>query len=71
MSWNLFERIINAIKSYNKSEQVSEVSDRSQQWPESGSDTPQSWPESSPEQSESSHEPSPNLQQTPNTTQQS
>ena len=64
MSWNLFEKIINAIKPYTRSEQSSEVPDVSQQWPENSSDTSQSWPESSTEQPEASQEPSPSYQET-------
>jgi len=64
MSWNLFEKIINAIKPYTKSKQSSEVPDASQQWPENSSDTSQSWPESSTEQPEASQEPSPSYQET-------
>ncbi len=80
MSWNLFEKIINAFKSSNQSEQISEVPDPSQQWPEGSSDTSQSWPEdssqqqscpeNSTEQQESSQEPSPSYQETPSTPQQ-
>ena len=50
MSWNLFERIINAFKPSNQSEQVSEMPDPSHQWPEGSSDTSQSWPEDSSRQ---------------------
>jgi len=58
MSWNLFERIINAFKPSEKPEQVPEE--------------PQSWPESGTEQPEASQEPSPSFQEqeTANTTQQ-
>jgi len=65
MSWNLFEKIINAFKPSNKSEQVSDVSYQSQQWPEGSSDNSQSWPESSSQQPEASQEPSPSYQETP------
>ncbi len=71
MSWNLFEKIINAIRPCNKSEQTSEAPDESQQWPEkNSSDTSQSWPEGSTEQPEASQEPSPSYQETPNSPQQ-
>ncbi len=80
MSWNLFEKIINAFKPRNQSEQTSEVSDPSQQWPEVSTDASQSWPddssqqqscpENSTEQQESSQEPSPSYQETPSTPQQ-
>jgi hypothetical protein len=58
MSWNLFERIINAFKPSKEPEQVPEE--------------PQSWPESGTEQPEASQEPSPSFQEqeTANTTQQ-
>ncbi len=65
MSWNLFEKIINAFRPRKESEQVSDVS---QSWPEGGSE--QSWPEGSTEQQEDSQEPSPNYQETPGTPQQ-
>jgi len=48
MSWNLFERIINAIGFGKGSEQPS--------------DTPQSWPEDDTESPEASQEPSPDFQ---------
>ncbi len=77
MSWNLFEKIINAIRPCNKSEQASEAPDPSQQWPEkNSSDTSQSWPESnaeqpdSTEQPEASQEPSPSFQETSSSPQQ-
>jgi len=70
MSWNLFEKIINAFRPRKESEQASDVSDPSQSWPEGSSDTSQSWPESSTEQPESSQEPSPSYQETPSTPQQ-
>ena len=70
MSWNLFEKIINAFRPRKESEQASEASDPSQSWPEGSSDASQSWPESSTEQQESSQEPSPSYQETPNTPQQ-
>ena len=74
MSWNLFEKIINAIRPCIKSEQTSEAPGTSQQWPEkNSSDTSQSWPESSteqPEQPEASQEPSPSYQETPSSPQQ-
>jgi hypothetical protein len=74
MSWNLFEKIINAFKHNTESQQPSEA----QQWPESsseqswqeGSSKQQSCPESSTEQQEDSQEPSPSCQETPNTPQQ-
>lgn len=78
MSWNLFEKIINAFKPNKESEQPSEVPDQSQQWPESSSE--QSWPEGSTEQQscpencteqpEASQEPSPSYQETPSAPQQ-
>ncbi len=75
MSWNLFEKIINAFRPRKESEQVSDVS---QSWPEGGSE--QSWPEGSTEQQscpencteqpEASQEPSPSYQETPTAPQQ-
>ena len=70
MSWNLFEKIINAFRPRKESEQTSEVSDQSQSWPEGSSDASQSWPESGTEQQESSQEPSPSYQETPSAPQQ-
>ncbi len=67
MSWNLFEKIINAFRPHKESEQASEVS---QSWPEGSSDASQSWPEGSTEQPEDSQEPSPSYQETPSTPQQ-
>ena len=49
MFWNLFQRIINAVKPSEESEQVSAPS--------------QSWPEGDTEQPEGSQEPSPTFQQ--------
>ena len=69
MSWNLFEKIINAFRPRKESEQASEVSDPSQSWPEGGSE--QSWPEGRTEQPEDSQEPSPSYQETPGAPQQS
>ncbi len=67
MSWNLFEKIINAFRPRKESEQASEVS---QSWPEGSSDASQSWPEGSTEQQEDSQEPSPSYQETPSAPQQ-
>ncbi len=79
MSWNLFEKIINAFKPNSESQQPSEAPDQSQQWPESsseqslqeGSSQQQSCPENSTEQPEDSQEPSPSYQETPSAPQQS
>lgn len=49
MVWNLFEKIINALKPSNESEQTPDVS--------------QPWPENNTEQNEDSHEPSGEVQQ--------
>ena len=80
MSWNLFEKILNAFSPKNNSEQPSE---QSQQWPESNTEQP--WQEGSPESSQSSQEsstegsteqpeasqePSPAFQQAPSSPQQ-
>jgi len=70
MSWNLFEKIINAFKPNKQSEQPSEVPDPSQSWPEGSSDSSQSWPESSSQQPEASQEPSQSYQETPSAPQQ-
>ena len=70
MSWNLFEKIINAFRPRKESEQASEVSDPSQSWPKGSSDASQSWPEGSTEQPEASQEPSPSYQETPSAPQQ-
>ncbi len=51
MSWNLFEKILNAFKPQNESKQPSE---QSEQWPESS--TEQSWQEGSSESTQSSQE---------------
>ena len=56
MSWNLFEKIINAIKPAKE--------------PEQPVDTSQSWPEGGTEHPEPSEEPSPDFQETANPTQQ-
>jgi len=69
MSWNLFEKIINVIKPSKNSEQVSDIPDQSQQWPEGSADSSQSWPESSSQQPEASQEPSPSYQETPSSPQ--
>ncbi|MHC4461565.1 MAG: hypothetical protein ACYS30_09030 [Planctomycetota bacterium] len=66
MSWNLFDRIINALKPNREPEQEPETP---QSWPqesEQTSDTSQSWPEGSTEQPEASQEPSPEFQETTN-----
>jgi len=70
MSWNLFEKIIKAIKPSKNSEQVSDIPEQSQQWPEGSADSSQSWPESSSQQPEASQEPSPSYQETPSAPQQ-
>ena len=69
MSWNLFEKIINAFRPHKESELTSEAPDVSQQWPQGSSDASQSWPESSTEQQEASQEPSPSYQETPSSPQ--
>ncbi len=56
MFWNLFQRIINAVKPGEESEQVSAPS--------------QSWPEGGTEQPEGSQEPSPTFQETADVAQQ-
>jgi DNA-nicking Smr family endonuclease len=56
MFWNLFERIINAVKPCRQSQHVS--------------DQPQSWPESQTQQPESSQEQQQSSQQTSTVTQQ-
>lgn len=69
MSWNLFERIINALRPAKESEQPSETP---QSWPqesEQSVDTSQSWPEDGTEPPEASQEPSPDFQETGNPTQ--
>ncbi len=65
MSWNLFERIINAIKPGKESEKPS---DTSEPWPpELQTDgTSQSCPEDSSELPEASEEPSPDFQEAVN-----
>ena len=78
MSWNLFEKIINAFRPNSGVEQPNDVPDESQLWPESSSE--QSWPEGSSEQQSSpencteqptaSQEPSPSHQETPTAPQQ-
>ena len=78
MSWNLFEKIINAFRPKSELEQPNDVPDESQSWPESSSE--QSWPEGSTEQQSSpencteqptaSQEPSPSHQETPTAPQQ-
>lgn len=60
MFWNLFQRIINAVKPSEESEQPSAPS---QSWPEGGTDQPE-------EQPEGSQEPSPTFQETADATQQ-
>ena len=56
MFWNLFQRIINAVKPSEESEQLSTPS--------------QSWPEGGTEQPEGSQKPSPTFQETADATQQ-
>ncbi len=66
MSWNLFERIINAIRPGKGSEQPS---DTSESWPpelQQPGDTSESWPEGRTEHPEASEEPSPDLQEVVN-----
>jgi len=70
MSWNLFEKILNAFRPQNEHDQSSEPS---QQWPESstdqswqeGTESSQSCQEGSNEQPEASQEPSPSYHETP------
>jgi hypothetical protein len=56
MSWNLFDRIINALRPSRE--------------PEQPVDTSESWPEGSNEPPEASQEPSPDYQETANQAQQ-
>jgi hypothetical protein len=62
MPWNLFERIINALRPGSESEQPS---DSSEPWPPEleTDNTSQSWPEGHSEQQEASEEPSPDFQE--------
>jgi hypothetical protein len=66
MSWNLFERIINAFRPQNQAEDQPQQPD---QWPQSDDQQPwqeqssESSPENSSEQTEASREPSPAFQQ--------
>ncbi len=53
MFWDLFDRIINAVKPGNQSHQPPEQSEQSQSWPESKS-----------RQDEASQEPTPDWQET-------
>lgn len=76
MSWNLFEKILNAFKPQNESEQSSEQSEKwpesntEQSWQEGSSESSQSWQEDNTGQSEASQEPSPSFQQSPGFSQQ-
>jgi hypothetical protein len=66
MSWNLFERIINALRPGKESEQPS---DTTEPWPpelQTVDDTSQSYPEGSTEPPEASEEPSPDFQEAVN-----
>ena len=65
MPWNLFERIINALRPGSKSEQPS---DTSEAWPPEleTDDTSETWPEGHSEQPEASEEPSPDFQESVN-----
>jgi len=65
MSWNLFERIINALRPGKESGQPS---DTSEPWPPElqTDDTTQSGPEDSIEPPEASEEPSPDFQEAVN-----
>ena len=65
MSWNLFDKIINAIRPGSESEQHS---DTTEPWPEQlrSDDNSQSWPEGHSEQPEASEEPSPEFQEAVN-----
>lgn len=65
MPWNLFERIISAFKPSKEHEQVPQVPEEQQSWPE-GTE----WPEGGTEQREGSQESSPSFQETPGGTQQ-
>lgn len=65
MPWNLFERIINALRPGSESEPPS---DTSEAWPPElqTDDTSESWPEGRTEQPEASEEPSPDFQESVN-----
>ncbi len=66
MSWNLFERIINAFRPSKESEQPVDTSESRPQESEQPSDTSQSRPEGGSEPPEASQEPSPDFQETVN-----
>lgn len=65
MSWNLFERIINALR---PGKECGQPSDTSETWPPElqADDTLQSGPEGSTEHPEASEEPSPDFQEAVN-----
>ena len=65
MPWNLFERIINALRPGSESEQQS---DTSEAWPPELEieDTSESWPEGHSEQPETSEEPTPDFHESVN-----
>jgi hypothetical protein len=66
MSWNLFDRIINALRPSKESEQPVDTSQSRPQESEQPADTSQSWPEGGTEPPEASEEPSPDFQETAN-----
>ena len=63
MSWNLFERIINALRPGRESEQPSDTSQSRPQESEQPADT---WPEGRTQSPEASQEPSPDFQEVAN-----
>lgn len=63
MSWNLFERIINALRPGRESEQPS---DTSQSWPQESEQPADTWPEGRTQSPEASQEPSPDFQEAAN-----
>jgi len=62
MSWNLFDRIINALRPSKESQQPVDTPQFRPQESEQPADTSQSWPESGTEPPEASEEPSPDFQ---------
>ncbi len=77
MSWNLFEKILNAFRPQNEADQPSQASEQwpesntdEQSWQEGGSESSQSCQQSNTEQPEASQEPSPSYQETPTAPQQ-
>jgi hypothetical protein len=63
MSWNLFDKIINALRPGKETEQTPHSCPQESEQPV---DTSQSWPEGGTEQPEASEEPSPDFQETTN-----